>query len=99
MKDFRIQPIRNGTVIDHITPGKAVAVLEILGLPAPGSASVISVAINVSSAKQELKDVVKIEDRELEASELARIREIAPQATISIVRNFEVAEKKSLAEG
>jgi aspartate carbamoyltransferase regulatory subunit len=93
MKEFKVQPIRNGTVIDHITPGAALNVLRILGLPKDGTSSVISVAINVPSGKLKQKDVVKIEDRELDPKEISKIALIAPHATISIVRNYEVNSK------
>jgi aspartate carbamoyltransferase regulatory subunit len=97
MKEFKVQPIRNGTVIDHITPGAALKVLRILGLPKEGASSVISVAMHVPSHKQKLKDVVKIEDRELDPKEISKIALIAPRASISIVRNYEVASKADVA--
>ena len=32
-RELKVKPIRNGTVIDHITANKALNVLKILGLP------------------------------------------------------------------
>jgi aspartate carbamoyltransferase regulatory subunit len=40
------------------------------------------------------KDVVKVEDRELEPREVDKISLIAPRATINIIRNFNVEEKR-----
>ena len=40
-----------------------------------------------------LKDIVKIEDRELESSELDKIFLIAPDATINIIKDFEIVHK------
>jgi aspartate carbamoyltransferase regulatory subunit len=95
MKELKIQPIKNGTVIDHISPGAALKVLRIMGLPSDGTRSVISVAINVTSPKTGgQKDVVKIEDREIDPREVNKIALIAPKATINIIRNFEVAKKQ-----
>ena len=31
MKEIKVAPIRNGTVIDHITAGQSLNVLKILG--------------------------------------------------------------------
>ena len=93
MKEFKVQPIRNGTVIDHIEAGQALKVLAILGLPTEGTHSIISVGINLPSDKMGQKDVVKVEDRELAQDEVNRISLIAPQASISIIRNFEIARK------
>ena len=95
MKELKVQPIRNGTVIDHISAGRAVSVLRILGLPRPGWTSTITAAMNVPSAAMGgRKDIVKIEDRELDASEVSKIALIAPQATINIVREYELARKE-----
>lgn len=93
MKEFKVQPIRNGTVIDHIDAGQAIKVLRILGLPASGARSIISVGMNLPSRKTGNKDVVKVEDRELDPLEVSKISLIAPRATINIIRNFEVHEK------
>ncbi|MFA6680340.1 MAG: aspartate carbamoyltransferase regulatory subunit, partial [Candidatus Methanomethylophilaceae archaeon] len=32
MKEIKVAPIRNGTVIDHITSGQALNVLKIIGV-------------------------------------------------------------------
>jgi len=92
MKDMKVQPIKNGTVIDHITQGMAMRVLKILKVDEK-IGSTVSVLMHVPSKKQQLKDVVKIEDRELKPSEVDRIALIAPNATINIIRNYTVAEK------
>jgi aspartate carbamoyltransferase regulatory subunit len=91
MKELKIQPIKNGTVIDHITAGNAVKVLHILGIPKSFS-STVSVAMNVRS-KYGKKDIVKVENRELDPHEVDKIALIAPKATINIIRDYEVAEK------
>jgi aspartate carbamoyltransferase regulatory subunit len=92
MQELKVQPIRNGTVIDHIAPGNAIRVLRILGMPRPGWTSVLTAAMNVPSARGR-KDILKIEDRELDPTELNKISLIAPEATINIVREYEVIRK------
>lgn len=91
-KEMRVRRIEHGTVIDHITAGQALNVLRILGVSGTTSA-VVSVAMNVPSGAIGSKDIVKVEDRELEAEEVDRISLIAPNATINIIRDFEVIEK------
>ncbi|HUR69559.1 MAG TPA: aspartate carbamoyltransferase regulatory subunit [Candidatus Thermoplasmatota archaeon] len=93
MQELKVQPIRNGTVIDHIAPGNAIRVLRILNMPRPGWTSVLTAAMNVPSAKGR-KDILKIEDRELDPTEVNKISLIAPQATINIVREYEVIRKE-----
>lgn len=96
MKELKVQPIRNGTVIDHITPGMAPKVLRILHMPARDSSSTVSALMNVPSDKAGRKDIVKVEDRELRPAEVNKIALIAPQATINIIREYEVAEKHAV---
>ena len=57
-----ISPIRNGTVIDHITPGEGLTVLRILGIR-DGTHVTVIVASNVTSSRGGRKDMVKIENR------------------------------------
>jgi len=90
-KELKIPLIESGTVIDHIEPGNAVKVLHILGIPQK-STSVVSVAMNVKS-RMGRKDIVKIENRELDPHEVDKIALVAPKATINIIRNYRVAEK------
>ena len=92
-----MQPIRNGTVIDHISPGSAVTVMRILGLLRPGWTSTVTAAMNVPSAHGGRKDILKIEDRELDPAEVNKISLIAPNATINIIREYEVARKERVA--
>jgi aspartate carbamoyltransferase regulatory subunit len=90
-KELKVPRIKDGTVIDHITAGNAVKVLHILGIP-KGTSSIVSVAMNVKS-KFGKKDIVKVENRELDPHEVDKIALIAPKATINFIRDYEVAKK------
>ena len=92
-RELRVEKIRDGTVIDHITAGTALAVLRILGITGR-EGQIVSVLMNVPSRKLGRKDIVKIEGRELSPGEVDRIALVAPKATINIIRNFEVARKE-----
>ena len=94
MKELKVQPIRNGTVIDHIAPGMALKVLHVLNIPQPGQTSTVTAAINVPSKAMGRKDIVKVEDRELDTHEVNKISLLAPSASINIIREYEVAEKR-----
>jgi len=91
---LRVQPIRNGTVIDHIKAGRGKKVLDILGLS--GSETTISLLINVQSKLQKRKDIIKIEDRELNEVEIEKLALLSPDAIVNIIRNYAVAEKKKI---
>ncbi|MEM2924106.1 MAG: aspartate carbamoyltransferase regulatory subunit [Methanocellales archaeon] len=94
-RDFRVRPIKDGTVIDHIPAGQALNVLKILGVTSSTIPrdTVISVVMNVPSHAIGRKDIVKVENRELKPEEVDKISLIAPTATINIIRNFEVSKK------
>lgn len=93
-RNLKIQAIENGTVIDHILSGQALNVLHILGITSACQGPV-SFVMNAPGSKGR-KDVMKIEGRELNVEELNRISLIAPNATINIIRDFEVVQKKKV---
>ena len=88
-----VRRIRDGTVIDHIPAGRALTVLRILGITGRERLRV-AVVMNVESRKLGLKDIVKIEDRHLSPEEVNKIALVAPTATINIVRDYVVVEKR-----
>ncbi len=90
-RELKVKPIKNGTVIDHISANKALKVLKILGLPSPETG--VTLTMNVQSSQMGSKDIVKIEGRELASREVDEIALIAPQATINIIRDYEIATK------
>ncbi|HVP95585.1 aspartate carbamoyltransferase regulatory subunit [Methanoregula sp.] len=90
-----VRRIRNGTVIDHIVGGEALNVIKILGI-AGTTTETLSIATNVPSKHMGTKDIVKISNRELSKEEVDRIALISPRATINIVRDFKVCEKKGV---
>ncbi len=90
-----VSKIRNGTVIDHIPAGRALSVLRILGIKG-NEGFRIALVMNVESKKLGRKDIVKIEDREIDEKESSLITLIAPFATINIIRNYNVVEKRKM---
>ncbi|MGM0399602.1 MAG: aspartate carbamoyltransferase regulatory subunit [Halobacteriota archaeon] len=90
--ELRVSKIQNGTVIDHVTGGEALHVLAIIGIDGSGGEAV-SLGMNVPSDRMGKKDIVKVEGRELSQSEVDVLSLIAPDATINIIREYEVTEK------
>lgn len=93
--ELYVKKIENGTVIDHIPAGLALEVMKILGIDGRGG-YIVSVAMNVPSKKYGKKDVLKVEGRELSQAEVNKIALIAPNATINIIRSYEVHEKNKV---
>lgn len=90
-----VRRIKNGTVIDHIDGGEALNVVKILGITGT-TQEALSIATNVQSRDMGRKDIVKLTNRELSKEEVNRIALISPRATINIIRNFKVFEKKGV---
>lgn len=97
MMEFKIVPIRNGTVLDHIEAGTALDILQALGYPIKKSGKVVSIAMNLPSSRQpkgSLKDVLKFEDVELGPEDVKKVQAISKRGTLSVIRNYDVAQKK-----
>jgi aspartate carbamoyltransferase regulatory subunit len=93
-----ISPIKDGTVIDHIHPGAALIVLRMLGITGKTNQE-LSIATNVASmtnGQDGKKDIVKVSNRELSKEEVDRIALVSPHATINIIRDYIVVEKKGV---
>jgi aspartate carbamoyltransferase regulatory subunit len=85
--------IEEGITIDHIAPGKALDILKILGIT-PESGNPMIILMNVQSTKMGKKDVVKLENVKLDPEDvIAKIKKIAPRATVDIIKQYEVIRK------
>lgn len=92
-KTLWVSKIKDGTVIDHITSGHALDVIRILGITGHAK-GVVTVAMNVPSKTLGVKDMVKVEGRELNSREVDKIALLAPHASINIIRDYKVVEKQ-----
>lgn len=93
--ELYVKKIKNGTVIDHISAGYALDVLKILNITGK-EGNTVGVVMNVQSKNIEKKDMVKIEGRELKPEEVDKIALISPNATINIIREYGVIDKKKV---
>ena len=89
---MRVDSIKNGIVIDHITCGKAMQIYDMLNLDKLDCT--VAILKNVSSNKMGKKDIIKIDcDIEINFDVLGFI---SPNITVCIVRDGKVAEKKHI---
>lgn len=92
---YKVYSIQNGTVIDHIPTPLALKVIRILGL---GNEGIMTIGIGFRSKKYPAgKDIVKVENRVLSHDETDMIALIAPDATINIIRDGSVSEKRQIS--
>lgn len=88
---LKVQKIENGTVIDHISAGKAWEVVRLLHLDeSPDTVTLLS---RVHSKTLGKKDVVKVEHRQLGKSEVNKIALVSPSASVNLIKNYDVKEK------
>ncbi len=93
-KELKVSALENGTVLDHIPAENVYKALDILGLK--DIENPITIGINLSSKLYGKKGIIKIADRFFEDEELNKLALIAPEATVNVIRNFEVMEKKKI---
>ncbi len=91
LRPYKVFAIKAGTVIDHITAGHAVKIVRLLNLADENR--IVTIGLNFSSKKMGLKDIIKVEGRELTEEEISRIAIFAPQASINIIKKHEVVKK------
>lgn len=90
---MKIDSIVNGIVIDHIAAGRGMRLYQLLGLDKLNGCSV-AIIMNVHSRKLGRKDMIKIDaaiDLDLDA-----IGYVDPNATVNVIQNGLLAEKKEI---
>ena len=93
-KELVVSALENGTVLDHIPAENVYKALDILNLK--GIESQITIGINLTSKFFGKKRIIKIADKFFEDEELNKLALIAPKATVNVIRDFQVVEKKKL---
>ena len=93
-KELVVSALENGTVLDHIPAKNVYKALDILNLK--GIESQITIGINLASKVHGEKGIIKIADKFFEDEELNKLALIAPNATVNIIKDFKVVEKKKL---
>ena len=89
---MNIDSIINGFVIDHIPAGRGMKLYELLGLDALDCQ--IAIIKNATSSRMGKKDIIKI--AESIPVDLDIIGYVAPNVTISVIRDGKLVEKKSI---
>lgn len=89
---MNIDSIQNGVVIDHISAGSAMRLYDLLGLDKLDCS--VAIIKNVVSRKMGKKDIIKI-DAEIPVN-LDTIGYVDPGATVNIIKDGELIEKKSI---
>ncbi|MBE6633145.1 MAG: aspartate carbamoyltransferase regulatory subunit [Ruminococcaceae bacterium] len=89
---MKIDSIKNGIVIDHITAGKAMQLYHMLELERLECR--VAILQNVPSRKMGKKDIIKI-DSDISIN-TDMIGFVSPNATINVIRSDSIVEKKQV---
>tara|TARA_B100000809_G_scaffold204503_1_gene205876 strand:+ start:209 stop:670 length:462 start_codon:yes stop_codon:yes gene_type:complete len=94
--ELMVRRIKEGTVIDHIDEGRGLQVLDALRIDGKDG-SLITIALNVPSGKFKKKDIIKVENKFLKDDDTNKLAVIVPNATINIIKNYKLVEKRRVA--
>lgn len=90
---MNVDAIRDGMVIDHITPGNGMKLYHLLGLEKLDAP--VALMFRVNSRKLGCKDIMKI-DSDIPL-DLELISYVDPGATVNIIRNGCLVEKRQMS--
>lgn len=90
----QVRSIENGTVIDHLPPSSIFKVIRLLQLEETFNAVIFG--MNLDSRRMGKKSLIKIVDKYCGEGELAYLALVAPSASISIIKNYEVVDKRQI---
>lgn len=93
-REMNVSTICNGTVIDHIRNEATFKVAQILKLE--HEQNMVLVGMNLPSGKVGTKGIIKVENRRLTPREVDMIALIAPAATLNIIEDYKVKDKRSV---
>ena len=93
-KELQVSAIENGTVIDHIPTKSVFQVVKILGLQ--DCKEQILFGTNLESKKYGRKGIIKVANLFFQSDEINKIALVAPSATLIVIRNYQVVEKKKV---
>ena len=95
MKILRVSAIENGTVIDHIPVESVFKIAENLGVV--NHQTELLIATNLPSKRLGRKGIIKISKVYLSQQEIDKIALLAEGATLSIIKNFAIKKKQTIA--
>lgn len=93
-KELQVAALENGTVIDHIPSEKLFEVVRLLHLE--NMQTPVTIGFNLKSEKMGKKSIIKIADKFFTDDELNQLSVVAPNVTLCIIRDYSVAEKRTV---
>ena len=91
-----VAAIENGTVIDHIPAEKTYQVVNLLQLEKMETP--VTIGYNLPSKKIGKKGIIKVANKYFTDEEINRLSVVAPNIGLSIIKDYEIVEKKRSEE-
>lgn len=91
MKHLDVSAIKDGSVIDHIDSKSTLKVADILNIQ--NEEQVVLVGMNLTSKFLGKKGIIKIGGKIIDQKEVNKIALVAPNATVNIIKDYEVVKK------
>lgn len=91
-EQLMVAAIENGTVIDHIPSNRLFEVIRLLRIEELDHDTVF-IGYHLKSCVMGTKSIIKIANRFFSEQELNSLAVVAPNVTMSIIRDFEVESK------
>lgn len=95
MKQLDVSAIKDGSVIDHIDSKSTLKVADILNIQ--NEEQVVLVGMNLTSKLLGKKGIIKIGGKIIDQKEVNKISLIAPNASVNIIKDYEVVKKFKVA--
>lgn len=93
-ENMMVAALENGSVIDHIPTDKLFTVAQLLQLSECKKEVVI--ANNLKSNVMNKKGLIKISGKFFSESEISKLAVLCPNIRLTVIRNYEVAEKREV---
>ncbi len=84
--------IKSGTVIDHLNPHVVFQVVKLLNID-DNVEDTVTVGTNLRSKALGKKGIIKISNRVLTQDDVDKLSVVSPNATVSIIEDYEVVKK------
>ncbi|HPF63480.1 aspartate carbamoyltransferase regulatory subunit [Lentimicrobium sp.] len=93
-KELVVSAIENGSVIDHIPAKSVFRVVKMLNLE--DTDTQVTVGFNLESRKYGRKGIIKVSNKYFENEEVNKIALVAPTATLIVIKDYKVTEKRNV---
>jgi len=93
---MQVAALENGTVIDHIPNEKLFDVVRLLHLEQIRDSSIL-MGYNLDSTEMGQKSLIKVSNHFFSDALLNQLAVLAPNVSLSIIRDGQIAEKKTVS--